>query len=476
MPVTSMKPHAAYYAKRSVEKQHMAVYTEKFLSLPRFLHDTQAKNPGTWFKFTAHPDTGVFRGVFVSFGPAATLLRSFGRNVSGADFGHSSSYVFEGVYALGIHQTGSGVLIPLWAACFGGDWMNEKGASWQFCGQCIQESGIQDLYPMGHTHFTDRHKGASFFDDFIPGIISCNCALHILQNTRKNAPVAQKGFHDNMFWAVQGAKSLGEYFCNLTKFQNNFPQVKQYLESIPREQWVHFAQLAAGAHTYGWRTSNMAESGQSWAKKMRSMHPLDFCNAFFTKCSIVVTRELQNQKKWAQNAECSAAGLVPWAVNKAKEMSLAGRNVQVVQIGTEQYQCQYYDATTAAAHVRRSLNLTTASCTCLAYQTYRFPCKEVFACLQATRGEAWIAVVNTFNVYVDPCFRLKPDMEIVMEAVIAPDMELLVMMRNSDYAMALSLENADLGLPLLVPPVDPPRARGARDRRTAARDLGRSRP
>ncbi len=139
----------------------MAVYTEKFLSLPRFLRDTQAKNPGTWFKFTAHPDTGVFR--------------------------------------------------------------------------------------VGHTHFTDRHKGASFFDDFIPGIISCNCALHILQNTRKNAPVAQKGFHDNMFRALQGAKSLGKYFCKLTMFQNNYPQVKQYLESIPCEQWVHFAQLAAGA-------------------------------------------------------------------------------------------------------------------------------------------------------------------------------------------------------------------------------------
>ncbi len=102
VPVTSMKPHPAYYAKRSVEKQHVAVYTEKFLSLPRFLHDTQAKNPGTCFKFTAHPDnTGVFRGVFVCFSPAATLLRSFGRNVCGADFGHSSSYVFEGVYAWG---------------------------------------------------------------------------------------------------------------------------------------------------------------------------------------------------------------------------------------------------------------------------------------------------------------------------------------------------------------------------------------
>ena len=452
VPVTSLKAHAAYYAKRSVERQHKAVFMEKFLCLPRFLHDVQAKNPETWFKFATHPDTGVFRAAFVCFGPAATLLRSFGRNVSGADFGHSSSPVFEGVYALGMHQTGSGVLIPLWAASFGGDWMHEKGATWEFCGRCILEAGIQDLYPMGHTHFTDRHKGAHFFDGFIPGIISCYCAFHILGNTRKHAPVEQKGFHDNMFWAVQGAKTAGEYFINLTKFKTNYPAVKQYLESLPRERWVHFAQLGAGAHTYGWRTSNMAESGQSWAKKMRSMHPLDFFSAYFTKCSIVVTRELQNQKKWALNDVCLAAGLVPWAVNKAQALALAGRNVQVVQVGPDQYQCQYYDAGTAAAHVQRCLNIAAARCTCLEYQTYRFPCKDVFAALQATRGDAWITVVKKFNVYVDTCFQLKPDMAMVMETVIAPDMEMLTYMRDSDYAMAMSLENADLGLPVLVPP------------------------
>jgi hypothetical protein len=196
----------------------------------------------------------------------------------------------------------------------------------------------------------------------------------------------------------------------------------------------------------------MAESGQSWAKKMRSMHPLDFFNAYFTKCSIVVTRELQNQKKWAAHDVCTAAGLVPWAVNKAQALALAGRNVQVVQVGPDQYQCQYYDPGTAAAHVQRCLNIAAARCTCLEYQTYRFPCKDVFAALQATRGDAWITVVKTFNVYVDTCFQLNPNLAIVMETVIAPDMEMLNYMRDSDYATCMSLENADLGLPVLVPP------------------------
>ena len=44
---------------------------------------------------------------------------------------------------------------------------------------------------------------------------------------------------------------------------------KAYLEQIPKEDWVHYAQVARGAHTYGWRTSNMAEIGMAFAKKMR---------------------------------------------------------------------------------------------------------------------------------------------------------------------------------------------------------------
>ena len=41
VPVTGMKGHTTYYAKRAVEKQQMTVFSEKFHSLPRFLHDTE---------------------------------------------------------------------------------------------------------------------------------------------------------------------------------------------------------------------------------------------------------------------------------------------------------------------------------------------------------------------------------------------------------------------------------------------------
>ena len=96
-----------------------------------------------------------------------------------------------------------------------------------------------------------------------------------------------------MVWELQGSKSAGEYYVHLAKFNTNYyPDVKvnvwfivprglhiivhyflgslsrkAYLEQIPKEQWVHYAQVAQGAHTYGWRTSNLAEIGMAFAKK-----------------------------------------------------------------------------------------------------------------------------------------------------------------------------------------------------------------
>ena len=141
-----------YAARRAVEAEHHTVYKEKFSCLPRFLHDVAAKKPGSWMDVKLNEHTDEFMAAFFAFGPAVELLKTVGRNVSGADFGHSTSPVFQGTYALGIHQTGSGAVLPLWAACFGGQWRNENGESWNYCGACIVKAGLQPFYPLGHTN------------------------------------------------------------------------------------------------------------------------------------------------------------------------------------------------------------------------------------------------------------------------------------------------------------------------------------
>jgi hypothetical protein len=232
--------------------------------------------------------TSEFMADFFAFGPAVELLKTVGRNVSGADFGHSTSSVFQGTYALGIHQTGSGAVLPVWAACFGGQWRNENGESWNYCGACILKAGLQPLYPLGHINFTDRHKGVHYFGSAISGMISLHCTKHIPGMI--SLPTAQKSFHGNMVWALQGSKSVGEYYVHLAKFNANYPDVKvhyiflvsvvihdtgytdvesvvrvrkAYLEQIPNEDWVHCAQVAHGAHTY-----SMAGARQTWRKSV----------------------------------------------------------------------------------------------------------------------------------------------------------------------------------------------------------------
>ena len=112
------------------------------------------------------------------------------------------------------------------------------------------------------------------------------------------------------------------------------------------------------------------------------MHPLDFFQALTIRAATVVTKEVKNHGVWAANPICASSGLVPFAVNRARELAVAGRNVQVTAVGPDQYVCQNYDVGAVFAHVRRSLNMAMATCTCLEYQRFRFPCKDVFAGLR----------------------------------------------------------------------------------------------
>jgi hypothetical protein len=165
------------------------------------------------------------------------------------------------------------------------------------------------------------------------------------------------------------------------------------------------------------------------------MHPLDFLDFFQALCmkaAIVVAKDIKNQRIWAANPTCAATELVPFAVNRAKELSDAARSVQVTTVGLNQYVCQYYEAGTVAAHVRRTVNIGMGTCSCLEYQRYRFPCKDVFAgsclcwllfscayvtasfifgltALQATQGESWMTAFKRWDVYVDPCYKLYSD-------------------------------------------------------------------
>jgi hypothetical protein len=77
-------------------KQNTICCTQKkLLHCPNtYLHDICRKNPGSWQDIQINKHTGEFMVAFFAFGPAVELMKTVGRNVSGADFGHSTFLVY----------------------------------------------------------------------------------------------------------------------------------------------------------------------------------------------------------------------------------------------------------------------------------------------------------------------------------------------------------------------------------------------
>lgn len=190
---------------------------------------------------------GQFIGAFVLIEPAAAAIIALGRRVNAADWGHSKHNVFgPAVYAEGVFAYGDGTLQTVWACCCYG---HESGDAWKFAADEIVAAGFAGLYD-GTTMITDRQKGASYFDD-TPELKHKRvaCAGHIMDNARSAAPVDQKHFHVNLFWAMQRARSPAELAIAATGMNTTFPAVVKYLcsESLPKDSWVWYAQVCTNA-------------------------------------------------------------------------------------------------------------------------------------------------------------------------------------------------------------------------------------
>jgi hypothetical protein len=73
LPVTGMKSHRLYAARRAVEAEYHMVHAEKFAALPNYLHDICRKNPGSWHDIKTNEHTGEFMApTFYAFGRVRT--------------------------------------------------------------------------------------------------------------------------------------------------------------------------------------------------------------------------------------------------------------------------------------------------------------------------------------------------------------------------------------------------------------------
>ena len=458
-------------ARKSVEGDHYKLYEEKFAALPQYLHDVCTANGGSFYHVLTD-DAGQFRAAFLCIGPVVQAIRKFGRRVSGTDFGHSTSKVFEGVYAANLRQTGSGTLVPLFLACFGGDWKTEAGCTWQYCAEQVQAAGISDLFGVDHAHFHDRQKGAKYFEQAFPAdnrMQDLMCAKHLLDNARDNAPKEEKNFPPGLFWAAQGSRSMAEYYSMLEKFKKPFPCTYKYLESLDPSKWVLYAQINRGVSTYGWRTSGMAEIGMSMIKEIRGMHPLDAFDAFVSKSIGSVAAEQEKQIEYAAQPAGKAFGLVPFVVNAAEELSDVAGKCTVSRLAGAQYKSMFTDHTVFDTHTARVVDIEKGMCTCLKYQEYNRPCKDALAAHQL-EGRSWQDVLRHKDVPIDTCYRLDAGFckSLVCTTIVAPGVEELRARKESE-AYAKKLREAAEAEDIVIVSAPPRRKNEAHGNSTRAR-------
>jgi hypothetical protein len=95
------------------------LYDAKFEEIRPYFQRIVHSNPDSYYDITTD-DCDVFQSAFLLFGPAMQMIRKLGRPISGTDWGHSKHVKFNGIYAFGTFQYGSGHTQLLWMAVHSG--------------------------------------------------------------------------------------------------------------------------------------------------------------------------------------------------------------------------------------------------------------------------------------------------------------------------------------------------------------------
>lgn len=386
-----------YRAKRGLESDEKQLLQPKFEALGEWLSAMKAANererphpiPRPQNSLTypyrcarLHTDShfrvkckenGEFQGAFILIAPAAAAISRLGRKVNAADWGHSKHVVFRpATYCEGVFSFGDGTLLTVWMCVWYG---HESGDAWGFAADEIQNSGFQHLYA-GATMITDRQKGAGSFDAApLLQHIRVACGRHILENARSNAPRNEKNFHENLYWGLQRAKSQSDLITASRKLGKNYPTVLKYLQDIPKEQWIWFEQVAAGAILYGQCTSNMAEQTQSAQRSQRRLHPLNY---LYQRIATTLAK-VREQLDVHALLRSSSRRIIEYMEGEMKRMSGPATQCKVHPISDQSARVQYFDSARKRPHSEHIVNLATKTCTCLQYQDRRMVCVHALA-------------------------------------------------------------------------------------------------
>jgi hypothetical protein len=108
-----------------------------------------------------------------------------------------------------------------------------------------------------------------------------------------------------------------------------------YLKEIAPSRWVHYAQVAAKAATFGWQSNNIGEIGQgNVLSTLRKCHPLDFISQLMQKVNTIISKEAAQHVIWqAQDHLNPARQMVPHGLRNFRVRSRTASKLKVTLVG-----------------------------------------------------------------------------------------------------------------------------------------------
>ncbi len=231
-------------------------------------------------------------------------------------------------------------------------------------------------------HFRDRHVGATYFE-IAHGMF---CVPHVLRNilqhrAKRGEKTSERNVSKFEIFRLVESESQDIFNDRMNKFGLKYPNAMAYLKEIAPSKWVHYAQVASKAATFGWRSINIGEIGQgNVLSTFRKCHPKDFISQLMQKLNTIMTKEAAQHVIWqAQDHLNPIRQMVPHGLTLFRVRSRTASKLKVTLVGNGGT-VKIYNAKTGAwsEHV---VDIHAKTCTCGIWARDLFPC----ACAIAVR-------------------------------------------------------------------------------------------
>ena len=242
------------------------------------------------------PDGPVprFQRNFVSCGPAINICYGCGMRFNALDAAHSKHSIYRQGYlhCLSTRDGDNKNTIVCWATC-----ETESGDTYEWFGKEVKAAGLKRYMNSKSMTYSDRAKGLEEFHRQFkshPG----RCIKHIIKNAHLHLRGSGQKFQDKTIFALQAAETKAEWDEQLEVLRQESQLAAEYFEELDHDQVYQYAFNKKGVVTHGHKTSNIAESANSFLNAARFETPYRLNDVIAAWLGKEFAKRTETMRKW----------------------------------------------------------------------------------------------------------------------------------------------------------------------------------